>query len=49
MLHFQGRTDPQMLYPITKVELMEIRDEQVVVARTFVVTDDTPEKWVEAS
>ena len=52
LVHFQERNGitprPHMLYPVTKIELMEIRDGQVVVARTFVVNEDTPERWVEA-
>ena len=47
--HFQERDGvlpkPHMLYPLTKIELMEIRDGQVVVARTFIVNDK--EQWEE--
>lgn len=34
-----------MLYPITKVELLEFRGNAIVTARTFVV--DEHDRWVE--
>lgn len=37
---------PMMVYPITRVELNEMRDGQIVKARIFVVNDAG--YWVEA-
>ena len=52
LVHFQERDGilpkPHMLYPVTKIELMEIRDGKVVTARSFVVNEETPERWVES-
>jgi hypothetical protein len=38
---------PMMVYPITRVELNEMRDGQIVKARIFVVNDEG--FWVEAA
>jgi hypothetical protein len=51
IVHFLDRAsqtvEPAMMYPITRIELKEVRGEAIVTARIFVVNGQG--RWVEAS